>query len=93
MSLLANLSAINISEAKITYPHGALRITRTPGRVDAKNCVNLKDVIQGNSLVSACAFSFFIGEEEFYRHFPFTHSSDKVPVSVYCHCDVVITNS
>ncbi|KAK0107893.1 hypothetical protein ONS96_003680 [Cadophora gregata f. sp. sojae] len=78
----SSLSAISKAEAKITYPHGALRITRTPGRVNAKNCINLKDVVQGKSLVSACVFSFFIGEEEFYRHFPFTQLSDKVPIYI-----------
>ncbi|PVH71858.1 phospholipase D/nuclease [Cadophora sp. DSE1049] len=78
----SSLSAISKAEAKMTYAHGALRITRTPGRVNSKNCINLRDVIQGKSLVSACAFSFFIGEEEFYRHFPLTHSSDKVPIYI-----------
>lgn len=78
-----DLSSPNTTEAKITYPDGALRITRTPGRRNAKNCVNLGDVIQGKSLVSACAFSFFIGEEEFYDHFPLSRSSNAVPVRVH----------
>ncbi|XMA17123.1 hypothetical protein WAI453_009914 [Rhynchosporium graminicola] len=79
---LASLSSPSIAVATVKYPNGALRITRTPGRKNAKNCVNLKDVIQGKSLVSACAFSFFIGENEFYDHFPLSHSSNAVPVSL-----------
>ncbi|KAH7346799.1 tyrosyl-DNA phosphodiesterase-domain-containing protein [Rhexocercosporidium sp. MPI-PUGE-AT-0058] len=79
---IPNLTSPSTAEAIITYPNGALRITRTPGRQSIKNCVNLKDVIQGKSLVSACAFSFFIGEEEFYDHFPLSHSSNAVPIYV-----------
>ncbi|KAG4432251.1 hypothetical protein IFR05_012257 [Cadophora sp. M221] len=78
----SNFSSSSTAEAKMTYPNGALRITRTPGRHDTKNCVNLRDVIQGKSLVSACAFSFFIGEEELYDHFPLSHSSTAVPVYI-----------
>ncbi|CZT07545.1 uncharacterized protein RAG0_12942 [Rhynchosporium agropyri] len=78
----SSLSSPSIAVATVKYPNGTLRITRTPGRKNAKNCVNLKDVIQGKSLVSACAFSFFIGENEFYDHFPLSHSSNAVPVSL-----------
>ncbi|KAL2069907.1 hypothetical protein VTL71DRAFT_14586 [Oculimacula yallundae] len=78
----SNLSSPSSAVATLKYPNGALRITRTPGRRNAKNCINLKDVIQGKSLVSACAFSFFIGEEEFYSHFPLSHSSDTVPIYI-----------
>ncbi|CZT45978.1 uncharacterized protein RSE6_06344 [Rhynchosporium secalis] len=78
----SSLSSPSISVATVNYPNGALRITRTPGRKNAKNCVNLKDEIQGKSLVSACAFSFFIGENEFYDHFPLSHSSNAVPIYI-----------
>jgi tyrosyl-DNA phosphodiesterase-1 len=78
----ASLSSAIPSKVTIAYPNGALRITRTPGRQKTKNCVNLEDVIHKQHLVSACVFSFFIAESEFYRHFPFSDSSDAVPVSV-----------
>lgn len=32
-------------------------------------------------LLSACVFSFFIGDNELYDHLPLSHSSDAVPVS------------
>jgi tyrosyl-DNA phosphodiesterase-1 len=78
---LASLSSAASSKLKIAYPNGALRITRTPGRRKTKNCVNLEDVIHKQHLVSACVFSFFISETEFFEHLPLSQSSDSVPVS------------
>ncbi|KAI0394451.1 hypothetical protein F5Y17DRAFT_252916 [Xylariaceae sp. FL0594] len=64
-------------------PNGALRITRTAGRKDAKNCVNLKDIIHKEQLVSACIFSFFTKEDEFYQHLPLSKTSEGIPVNKY----------
>lgn len=69
------------SGINMAFPNGAVRITRTPGRQSDKNCVNLGDLIQKDQLVSACVYSFFIAREEVFRHLPFSHSSDGVPVS------------
>lgn len=65
---------------RMAFPDGALRITRTPGRPRAKNCINLADLIQKDSLVSACVFSFFIANEELFEHLPLSPTSDAVPV-------------
>ncbi|TVY17826.1 Tyrosyl-DNA phosphodiesterase 1 [Lachnellula arida] len=54
------------SKLSIIYPNGALRITRTPGRGNTKNCVNLTDVIHAKHLISACIFSFYIGDNELF---------------------------
>ncbi|KAE9366087.1 phospholipase D/nuclease [Stipitochalara longipes BDJ] len=70
------------SSVKIKYPNGALRITRTPGRRTTKNCINLKDVIHKDHLISACVFSFFIGDMELYDHLPLSHSSSAVPIYI-----------
>ncbi|KAI0968386.1 tyrosyl-DNA phosphodiesterase I [Xylaria arbuscula] len=64
------------------YANGAIRITRTPGRKNAKNCVNLGDVIHKDQLESACIYSFFIAEEELYQHLPFSHSSGGIPIYI-----------
>lgn len=66
----------------MTYAGGAIRITRTPGRQLAKNCVNLADVIDKDNLTSACIFSFFIADEELLPHLPVSRSYNKVPVSI-----------
>jgi hypothetical protein len=80
-------SPIKSSKPTMKYPNGALRITRTPGRAQSKNCVNLPDVIHKEHLISACVFSFFIAGDELYDHLPLSHSSDAVPVSTpYCPC-------
>ncbi|KAE8440788.1 hypothetical protein EG329_006566 [Mollisiaceae sp. DMI_Dod_QoI] len=81
-SLGKPLSALSKATIDISYRNGALRITRTPGRRKAKNCVNLEDVIHKNHLVSACVFSFFIGDRELYDHLPLSHSSDAVPIYI-----------
>ncbi|TVY86325.1 Tyrosyl-DNA phosphodiesterase, partial [Lachnellula willkommii] len=70
------------SKLSITYPNGALRITRTPGRGNTKNCVNLTDVIHARHLISACIFSFYIGDNELYEHLPLSHSSNAVPIYI-----------
>ena len=49
--------------------------------MNRKNCINLEDVIHKHHLVSACVFSFFIGQEELFDHLPLTNLSDDVPVS------------
>lgn len=71
----------DLSDASMAFPDGALRITRTPGRSRAKNCINLADVIHKGSLISACVFSFFIANEELFKHLPLSKTSDAVPVS------------
>jgi hypothetical protein len=38
-------------------------------------------VIHKEHLISACVFSFFIGDGELYNHLPLSHSSNAVPVS------------
>lgn len=68
------------SHVRVAFPNGALRITRTPGRSRAKNCINLTDVIHKDSLVSACVFSFFIANEELFEHLPLSRTSNAVPV-------------
>lgn len=69
------------SEARMAYPNGGIRITRTPGRQQAKNCVNLEDLVHREDLTSACVFSFFIDDEELLKYFPLSHSSGAPPVS------------
>lgn len=65
----------------MAFPNGALRMTRTPGRKDQKNCINLGDLIHKDHLVSACIYAFYIARNELFRHLPLSHSSDDVPVS------------
>lgn len=69
-----------VPNSRMAFPNGALRITRTPGRMRAKNCINLTDVIHKDSLVSACVFSFFIANEELFEHLPLSRTSNAVPV-------------
>lgn len=76
-----DLARSNQPGISMAFPNGALRITRTPGRRNAKNCVNLTDVIDKEQLVSACVFSFFIADEELFQHLPLSRSSHTVPVS------------
>ncbi|KAI1424238.1 tyrosyl-DNA phosphodiesterase I [Xylaria sp. FL1777] len=64
------------------YANGAVRITRTPGRKHAKNCINLRDVIHKDHLESACIYSFFIAEEEIYEYLPLSHSSGGIPIYI-----------
>lgn len=68
-------SSSSSAAASMPYAHGAVRITRTPGRQQAKNCINLGDVIQKDQLVSACIFSFFIANDELFQHLPFSQAS------------------
>lgn len=65
---------------RMSFPNGAVRITRTPGRSRAKNCINLTDVIHKDSLESACIFSFFVANEELFEHLPLSRTSNAVPV-------------
>ncbi|KUI61481.1 Tyrosyl-DNA phosphodiesterase 1 [Cytospora mali] len=65
----------------MAFPNGALRITRTPGRRNAKNCVNLADVIHKEHLVSACIYAFFIADEELFKHLPLSHT-DGIPIYI-----------
>ncbi|KAI0475335.1 tyrosyl-DNA phosphodiesterase-domain-containing protein [Xylariaceae sp. FL0804] len=78
----ASVAAAAVQGVGMAYPDGALRITRTPGRAGAKNCVNLGDVIHTRHLVSACIFAFFVADEELFRHLPLSRSSDDVPIYV-----------
>lgn len=74
-----------VEKGPMTYPNGALRITRTLGREHCKNCVDLKDVIQKEELVSACCHAFVIGGMELYQHLPFSATNDDVPVWSFSH--------
>ncbi|PSR94177.1 tyrosyl-DNA phosphodiesterase-domain-containing protein [Coniella lustricola] len=67
---------------RMNFANGALRITRTRGRILDKNCINLADVIDGEQLVSACIYAFFIAREELYDHLPLSHVSNAVPIYV-----------
>ncbi|KAK8129063.1 ubiquitin interaction domain-containing protein [Apiospora sp. TS-2023a] len=65
----------------MSYPDGGLRITRTPGRREAKNCVGLGDLIDKDHLVSACTFAFYIADEELFPHLPIsTGTKDAIPI-------------
>jgi len=64
----------------IAYPNGGIRITRTPGRNNSANCINLVDIVHKDHLVSACIFSFFIANEELFQYLPLSHLSNAVPV-------------
>ncbi|RYP89309.1 hypothetical protein DL770_004461 [Monosporascus sp. CRB-9-2] len=75
-------SSVEGSKVNITYPNGALRITRTPGRQNAGNCVNLPVLIHKDQLLSACVYAFYIADEELFRHLPLTQSSDTVPIYI-----------
>lgn len=70
------------SKVSMAFPNGALRITRTPGRKDQKNCVNLGNLIHKDHLVSACIYAFYIARNELFRHLPLSKSSNDVPVSI-----------
>lgn len=65
---------------QMKYPNGAVRITRTQGRDDTKNCISLKDIIDKKSLLSACIYSYYIGDHELFDHLPFSKTSNDVPV-------------
>ncbi|KAI0205913.1 tyrosyl-DNA phosphodiesterase I [Astrocystis sublimbata] len=66
----------------LSYGNGAIRITRTPGRADANNCVNLRDVIRTEHLEAACVYSFFIAEQELYSFLPFSHQPGGIPIYI-----------
>ncbi|KAI0471415.1 tyrosyl-DNA phosphodiesterase I [Xylaria cf. heliscus] len=70
------------SPIPMSYANGAIRITRTPGRKHAKNCVNLRDIIHKDHLEAACVYCFFIAEDELYGHLPFSHKSGKIPIYI-----------
>ncbi|KAF7519945.1 hypothetical protein G7054_g12934 [Neopestalotiopsis clavispora] len=70
------------STRSLKYPDGALRITRTRGREHAKNCVSLEDLIDKQSLVSACIYSFYIGDHELFQHLPLSKTSNDVPIYI-----------
>jgi len=66
----------------MAYPNGGIRITRTPGRKNSANCINLADIVHREDLLSACIFSFFIANEELFEHLPLSHHSNTIPVSM-----------
>ena len=80
----ASSSSGSSSAHTIKFPNGAVRITRTPGRTHHKNCISLEDIVSRNYLVSACLYSFYIAESEFFPHFPFSKTSNAIPVSLSC---------
>lgn len=65
---------------QMKYPNGAIRMTRTQGRDDTKNCINLEDIIDRKGLVSACIYSYFMSDNELFHHLPFSKTSNDVPV-------------
>lgn len=75
-------ASLPTSKVTMAFPEGALRITRTPGRKNQKNCINLGDLIHKDHLVSACIYAFFIARNELFRHLPLSNSSNDVPVSI-----------
>lgn len=64
----------------MAFRNGALRITRTPGRRGAKNCINLGDLIHKDELISACVYAFYVSRDELFRHLPISRESERVPV-------------
>lgn len=62
------------------FADGALRITRTPGRLNDPNAVSLLELVDKDSLVSAAIFSFFIAESEFFEHLPLGRGARPVTV-------------
>ncbi|KAI0451009.1 tyrosyl-DNA phosphodiesterase I [Xylaria acuta] len=78
----ARTQKITAPPVPMSYANGAIRITRTPGRIHAKNCVNLRDIIHKDHLEAACVYSFFIAEDELYGHLPFSHKSGGVPIYI-----------
>lgn len=80
--MVATKALASTSGVKMAYPNGGIRITRTPGRRQAKNCINLDDLINKRDLTSACIYSFFIADEEILPYFPLSRSSNSPPVSL-----------
>ncbi|KAI1333312.1 tyrosyl-DNA phosphodiesterase-domain-containing protein [Xylariaceae sp. FL0255] len=70
------------AQIRMVYPNGALRITRTPGRENARNCIGLSEIIHKKHLKAACIYSFFIAEDEFYPYLPLSHVADDVPIYI-----------
>lgn len=70
------------SKVIMAFPNGAIRITRTPGRKNQRNCINLGDLIHKDHLVSACIYAFFISRNDLFRHLPLSDKSNDVPVSL-----------
>lgn len=67
---------------QMKYPNGAIRMTRTQGRDDTKNCINLEDIIDKKNLVSACIYSYFMSDNELFHHLPFSKTSNDVPIYI-----------
>ncbi|KAI0551530.1 tyrosyl-DNA phosphodiesterase I [Xylaria curta] len=78
----ARTQKLTVPPISMSYANGAIRITRTPGRRLAKNCVNLRDVIHKDHLEAACVYCFFIAEEEFYGHLPFAEKPGGIPIYI-----------
>ncbi|KAI1151905.1 phospholipase D/nuclease [Nemania diffusa] len=66
----------------MAYPNGAIRMTRTAGRKHTRNCISLPDIIHKDELESACIMSSHIAEEELYKHLPFSHTYDEIPIFI-----------
>ncbi|CAN8101313.1 unnamed protein product [Discula destructiva] len=81
-SRVEKTSTSHPSEPTMAFPNGALRMTRTAGRKNHKNCINLGDLIDKNHLVSACVYAFYIARQELFRHLPFSKSSNDVPIYI-----------
>jgi hypothetical protein len=60
-----------LQDIPIRFQHGALRLTRTPGRT-ASNTITLEQLIHAPALCSAFVSAFFIADFEFLSYFPFT---------------------
>ncbi|ETS77792.1 hypothetical protein PFICI_09854 [Pestalotiopsis fici W106-1] len=70
------------STSNLKFPNGALRITRTEGRKKAKNCVGLEDLVDKQSLVSACIYSYFIADGDLLKYLPLSKTSNDVPIYI-----------
>lgn len=68
------------------FKDGAVRITRTPGRINDPNSFFLGDVIRKEAVVSALLTSYLIAEPELFPFLPIAgsgpHSRRKAPVFV-----------
>ncbi|KAK7007642.1 phospholipase D/nuclease [Favolaschia claudopus] len=69
------------------FPTGALRITRTPGRKEARtpNTISLEELIHPEYLDSAMIFAFFIENDHLFQFLPFkgtTHCRSNVDIYI-----------
>ncbi|KAI1120965.1 phospholipase D/nuclease [Nemania abortiva] len=59
-----------VHHLEMAYPNGAIRISRTKGRQETKNCISLPDILQKEHLKAACICSTLVAEDKLYKHLP-----------------------